>query len=551
MDRLLQKRGTGRLNANRVEGVASPSDLSRYIETDGWEPVDSTVRVSDVPKIVSTLGGERLYGDNPIFAIRELIQNAADAVVARRALQKRDSDWGEIFVRLEERHSEKWLVIEDTGVGMSPRILTGPLIDFGNSFWRSPLAADEFPGIQAAGISATGRYGIGFFSIFMLGSLVRVTSRRYDRASDSARTLEFQNGLGSRPILFLPSPDAVPLDGGTLIEVRLDQDPRARGGFLYKRAFDKEPRKLQHLVASIAPNLNVKLNVDEGGINSIVVHVEDWLDLEENRLLARLAGSAFEEKQISCGRASRLRLLAGRDGKVFGRAMVETYTWGSNGRGCVSVGGLRACDISVIRGVLVGRETTVSRNEALIAALADVLAKWASDQATLIFDASLSDEEKARGAEVILLFGGEIGNLPFAKWKGEWISTDLLKESLSELDEIAVLLGGRIRYDEDLDDVHPKEFENLFEENDDIIFVFSDLPGFGSRTDIEKIRPKASISERPSNPSDLFKELLDTLWNEVEEDNGARIVGSVVGVDISRDVTIFQRLGRMTDFSCS
>ena len=113
VDRLLQKRGTGRMNANRVEGVASPPDLSRYIETDGWEPVDSTVRVSDVPKIVTTLGGERLYGDNPIFAIRELIQNAADAVVARRVLQKRDADWGEISVRLEERESDVWLIIGD------------------------------------------------------------------------------------------------------------------------------------------------------------------------------------------------------------------------------------------------------------------------------------------------------------------------------------------------------------------------------------------------------------------------------------------------------
>ena len=549
VDRLLQKRGTGRLNANRVEGVASPSDLSRYIETDGWEPVDSTVRVSDVPKIVSTLGGKRLYGDNPIFAIRELIQNAADAVGARRALQKRESDWGEILVRLDERDSTIWLVIEDTGVGMSPRILTGPLIDFGNSFWRSPLAAEEFPGMQAAGMSATGRYGIGFFSVFMLGSLVRVTSRRYDLASDSARTLEFQNGLGSRPILYLPSRDIVPLDGGTVIEVRLDKDPRARGGFLHDQRSGKGPRKLEHLVASIAPSLNVKLNVAEGGANTNVVNAEDWLDLNETVLFARLAGSEVDKSKSLSGRESRLRLLKDADGRVLGRAMVETYTWGSSGRGCVSVGGLRSCDVPVIRGVLIGRETTVSRTEALIAAPEDVLANWASNQATLLYEANLSEEEKARGAEVVLLFGGEIGKLPFAKWKGEWLSSDELREGLTDVQEVAALLGGRIRYDEDMDDVHPKEFEHLFEENEDVVFVFSDLPGFGSRANFDKIRPKSATSEHVENPSDLFRELVNAVWNGCATDDGMRTVGSVGDVDILRNVTIFQRVDRMADSS--
>ena len=28
---------------------------------------------------------------------------------------------------------------------MSEQVLTGSLVDFGNSFWRSPLALEEFP----------------------------------------------------------------------------------------------------------------------------------------------------------------------------------------------------------------------------------------------------------------------------------------------------------------------------------------------------------------------------------------------------------------------
>ena len=463
VDQLLQKRATGRLNVNRVLGISSASELSKYIETDGWEPVDCTVRVTDVPKIVSTLGGQKLYGDDPSVAIRELIQNSTDAIIVRRSMQKRDSDWGTISVRLEVRESEHWLIIEDTGIGMSPGVLTGPLIDFGNSFWRSPMAADEFPGLHAAGISTTGRYGIGFFSIFMLGSRVRVTSQRYDKASDSGRTLEFQNGLGSRPILYDSPPEIVPVDGGTRVEVCLEQDPRAAGGLIGKTArYKEETQKLEYLVASIAPNLNVELKVAEEDTDTKAIYIGDWLNIEEDRLFSRLLGAASENKEKTSTKPSRLRELTGQDGTIYGRAMVETSTFGHRGKGCISVGGLRASDISLIRGVLIGQEITVSRNEAAIAAPVEVLTAWASEQATLICDASLIDEDKARGAAVILLFGGKIGSLPFARWRGEWFSTEEIKELLTDSEEVAVLLDYKFEYDAELDDVHPNRFSRIF-----------------------------------------------------------------------------------------
>ena len=543
VDQLLQKRATGRLNVNRVLGISSASELSSYIETDGWEPVDCTVRVTDVPKIVTTLGGKKLYGDNPPIAIRELIQNSADAIIVRRSMQKRASDWGTICVRLEVREAEHWLIIEDTGIGMSPGVLTGPLIDFGNSFWRSPMAADEFPGLHAAGVSTTGRYGIGFFSIFMLGSRVCVTSRRYDKASDSGRTLEFQNGLGSRPILYESPPEIVPVDGGTRVEVCLEKDPGAVEGLLYKRIrYKEEIQKLEYLVASIAPNLNVELKVAEEDTDATVVHVGDWLNIEEDRLLARVLGAAIANKEMTTVKPSRLRELTGQDGAIYGRAMVETSAFGRRGKGCISVGGLRASDISLIRGVLIGQEITVSRNEAAIAAPVDVLTAWASEQATLICDASLTDEDKARGAAVILLFGGNIGSLPFARCGGDWLSTEEIKKLLTASEDVAVLLDYEFEYNSDLDDVHPKHFHEYFEESEEILFVYVQLPGYESKSDIHKLIPNISIQDYPSNLSDLFKMTLGEIWGEYEEYVENRIVGSVIGTDIYRDVTIYRRL---------
>ena len=85
VDLLLQERGRGQFKARRVRGANSPEALATTVRTRGWRPVETHIRVSDVSRLVETLGGETLYGNKPIVALRELIQNAADAV---EALQK-------------------------------------------------------------------------------------------------------------------------------------------------------------------------------------------------------------------------------------------------------------------------------------------------------------------------------------------------------------------------------------------------------------------------------------------------------------------------------
>ena len=269
----------------------------------------------------------------------------------RRTVQQRNHDWGSVSVRIENKDNKYWLVVEDTGIGMSPDVMTGPLVDFGNSFWRSPFAASEFPGIHAAGVSTIGRYGIGFFAVFMLGKKVLVSSRRYDKADDSARTLEFQHGLGSRPILYATPNGKVPLDGGTRVEVCLDNAPMSKNGILTSNHFDDSATDLKELVGFLAPNLAVNICVSEDEVNEqIVVSANDWLDLEDSRLLERLtkSRSVFGEKVVETD--GRLRLLAGPDGEVYGRASIGKPSWKEDNTGCVTVGGLRACSVNWING---------------------------------------------------------------------------------------------------------------------------------------------------------------------------------------------------------
>lgn len=539
VDHLLQKRGITRLNATRVEGVGSPTELARYVETSGWVPVDSTVRVSDVPKIVATLGGSKLYGDDPLAAIRELIQNAADAVLARRSMEKRSKQWGEVRVSLRRDGTSIWLVVEDNGIGMSTNVLTGPLIDFGNSFWRSSLAAAEFPGLQAAGISATGKYGIGFFSVFMLGRRVRVTSRRFDKASDSVRSLEFQSGLGSRPILFKPSPDHFLIDGGTRIEVELNNDPVEEGGFLHQGGYKKTVKSLSRVIAATAPNISVKLSVDDFGKEEIAVHPDDWIDMDGDDLIGRVSGIARKTIEAKTSSRSRMMPLIAEDGAIYGRAMIETEVFGSSGSGCISVGGLRASNFGFIRGVLLGQESTAARNSAFPIAPPGVLAAWATEQAELLTSAELHGEDKARAAQVVLMCGGDIGDLPVARLNGTWLSTRDLEGVLAGIDEVYVHFAGDVRYDEDTDDVHPKEFANHFKEAEGIIFVPKDLPGLFVQSDAARL--KATNSDPIRNLETVVRAVIRAaVGADLIEEDWDVTVGTVSGSNITRELIVIR-----------
>jgi hypothetical protein len=532
VDHLLESRNDRRLNAHRVKGINSSGAMSRLVETDGWDPVDARVRISDVPKIVKTLGGEKLYGDEPRVALRELLQNSADAIRARRRLENRPTNWGTITVGVESRVDGFWLTVEDNGIGMSSAVLTGPLIDFGNSFWRSSLAAEEFPGLQAQGITATGRYGIGFFAVFMLGDKVRLISRRFDRGLDSARVLEFRDGLGSRPILYLANSDQVPLDGGTRVEVLLRADPVDGDGLFWDVGHLDDGWDLATLSAHLAPALDVNVEVKQGNDTSVVVQANDWESIEQENLFSRLRGTAakFRRRVRS---ADQLRPLFGPTGQMVGRAAIS---FGYSSGGCIVVGGLRASDLESINGVLVGRETTVARDEAEAIVSVQELARWATEQASLLGDLPATPHLKAKAAKVVLNCGGDIGELPFARWNRSWVARSDLRALLAKRHSIYVFMNDEVSYDQDSDDVHPREFGEFFEDSKTTLFIpdfdLYEYPGpdsglpYDGRTDFE----------------DVLIDVIAEEWGEYRAEKVYHSVGKVLGTSIDRRVTKFSRV---------
>src|SRR3546814_12987258 len=90
-----------------------------------------------------------------------------------------------------------------------------------------------------------------------------------------------------------------------------------------------------------------------------------------------------------------LRELRDEDGKLYGRARLDA---GNHWRKCglIIVDGLAASKIGSIAGILIGVETTASRNSASPIVPAPVLASWSSEQANILTAAEKPDLEKAQ-----------------------------------------------------------------------------------------------------------------------------------------------------------
>ncbi|WAZ23182.1 ATP-binding protein [Streptomyces cinnabarinus] len=294
-DNILSDSGRDRFAARGVVGISDLEELSRNIRTDGWHPINATVKATDVITLVRRLGGAELYGNDPSIPIRELISNAADAVRAKKSLLGASGarPWeitGDVTVSLNDDTDGTWLHIHDTGLGMSKNVLTNALLNFGTSYWDSPDSRRDLPGLLSSDFRPTGRYGIGFFSVFMIGRSVRVTSRRYDAAASETMVLEFANGLTGRPLLRNAEFHEQLVTGGTEVRVLLNTDLSDILTFDdHRGVLESHTLTLAEYYAWLCPALDVNLYVvNENGERVLAVEADDWKRLDRDSLIDRL-----------------------------------------------------------------------------------------------------------------------------------------------------------------------------------------------------------------------------------------------------------------------
>ncbi len=160
-----------------------------------------------------------LYGDHPGYGVRELIQNARDAVIEAKVLDaphlKKDA--GQVDVYLNISDSGALFRIVDNGVGMDVDILKNYFLNAGASYrasksWQADYVDDE----GHSSIARSGRFGVGALAAFLIGPKISIKTRRWN--SNDSVGFTFTAGLHDREIEIRPTKCSV----GCEISIELD-----------------------------------------------------------------------------------------------------------------------------------------------------------------------------------------------------------------------------------------------------------------------------------------------------------------------------------------
>jgi hypothetical protein len=418
-DALLRDRQRWTLAARRVVGANDAELLSQKIKSSGWRPVNAQPRISDPQSIIEKLGGRRLYGDDPMAPVRELIQNSVDAIRARRFLDAffrpsfENKYPGHILVQIEKVQGtdDYWICVEDNGIGMPERVMTGSLLDFGISFWSSSTAAELYPGLPSEkGFRPIGKFGIGFFSIFMYSDTAVVMSREFRGAKDSWGVLRFSEGVRGRGNLSIEStPDEiVGADVNTRIKMLVSKE------FLFSLAKVDNWRENEDVAELLSAKLVSKLRrlvlpldvcVSLSAFGGKVVSLNNPLFYRSERavIFSTVIEVIRQEHDWHHVSPSQEELLvplhSAEDDEFFGYCGLNIS--GSLYGPLKSIGGLvdePAMSRDPIWGVVECDVTSANRQPDKLLAPKHVILDWARKQIDLILKLNLSNSERENAA---------------------------------------------------------------------------------------------------------------------------------------------------------
>lgn len=413
----------------KVSGAGSIEILSKYLRVSGWTPFNAQIHVSNIEELVKNLGGEKLYGEtNKIeVVLRELIQNARDAVVARKYMD--ESHKGKITIKIKGSATGTPLIcIVDDGVGMSKSVLTGKFLDFGSSFWGSLSLQSEFPGLRSSKFIPVGQFGIGFYSIFMAASAVEIHTRRWVENRNYSCILSFPSGLSFRPLFKEISTAELETDSST--EVRMTLLPGILDTdcclpFSCNRSGAMEGRvPLKEFVSSLVVGLDVDVHFEEDESQSQLIHNSATVEKKDaNSILKKIGcGSGYPwgaealEREVA-EIAPRMRAIE-EDGRLLGyAALANKVDSGIKMLGVRTIGGLvvgnsvRSEDSFV--GYIEYTPKTASRDVNIPLASSGKLKEWAEEQLRLLEQSECDDLTRLVVASRATDFGADV--LKFAR----------------------------------------------------------------------------------------------------------------------------------------
>ena len=173
-----------KLKYRRIESNLTDEDIKN-----GYDFVPNLFGLKFNNKL-SELLIEPLYGNDPSFGVRELVQNAVDACRTRLAI---DPNYCEtIHVRVDLDTENKLFTIEDSGIGMTIDEIDKFFLTIGSSYdssieWQKTRDTER--------IFRTGRFGIGVLAAFLLGNTITVETRSTKSMQGYAFTASLQDSF--------------------------------------------------------------------------------------------------------------------------------------------------------------------------------------------------------------------------------------------------------------------------------------------------------------------------------------------------------------------
>lgn len=140
------------------------------ILVEGNEPFKMKFEL-DRGRLLNLLVGHTIYND-PTVAVRELLQNAIDAVRFQHHLSEKEASetkapMGRVYVKWDP--DERELLVEDDGTGMDLDIIKFHLMRVGSSFYDTPKFVTEHEDF-----TPISRFGIGILTCFMISDDIEI-----------------------------------------------------------------------------------------------------------------------------------------------------------------------------------------------------------------------------------------------------------------------------------------------------------------------------------------------------------------------------------------
>ena len=155
---------------------------------------------TEVSKLLDIVANS-LYTEKEIF-LRELISNASDACEKLRYVSQTDTNvkkTDKFEIRIHVNEKNKTITIQDNGIGMDENDMQanlGTIAKSGTEDFIKKL------GDKKGDINQIGKFGVGFYSSFMVSDQVVVRSKKYDSSSSYLWTSDGKGTFSIEPTEF-------------------------------------------------------------------------------------------------------------------------------------------------------------------------------------------------------------------------------------------------------------------------------------------------------------------------------------------------------------